>query len=102
MPWIVNPGSCALSCEPWLVYPGSCALSCDPWLVSPGEQGSGMRLKLRLDHGCFFSSSLFRGAMEAGALQRGLARALTGLTLSHCSQPVSASQLEVPARMCLL
>ena len=67
------------------------------WVLKPGlagAQGSGMRLRLRLDHGCLFSSSLFS---EAGALQQGLAKALTGLTLSHYSQPISLQNMEVGA-----
>lgn len=51
-----------------------------------------MRLRLRLSHGCFFSSSLFS---ESGVVQQELVRALTGLTLSHCSQPISPQHLEV-------
>lgn len=55
-----------------------------------------MRLKLRLDRGCFFSSCLFA---DTGIVQRALTKVLTGITLSHCSEPISLHHLEVSLRL---
>ena len=56
-----------------------------------------MRLRLRLDRGSCLSGGLFA---EGGVLRKELARAIKGLTLSHCTEPISAQHLEVRPVLC--